>query len=98
MFKFIEFILKEKNQLLFVQEIFMRNPAHQINSNYIELSVLFDQFVLSICKCRKKLAHKHCFNNYIDSKQNGNVNIQVACAQCNLKYDFIYPYNGNKKT
>lgn len=61
----------------------------------MQLRILFDRFVLSICKCRPRLAHKQCFNNYIDSKQNGNVNILVTCIQCNLKYEFIYPYNGN---
>jgi hypothetical protein len=52
-----------------------------------------NKFVLSVCKCRKKLSHLNCFNNYIDMKQNGDVNIEILCSKCNFKYEFEYPYN-----
>jgi len=83
----------DEDELALIQQIFLTNPA-QIQIKNIQLRVLFDKFILSICKCRKKIAHEMCFNNYIDSKQNGNVNVLVTCAQCNLAYQFIYPYNG----
>lgn len=60
----------------------------------IKLKAFTDRFVLAICKCRKKLAHMSCFNSYIDLKQSGNINIDIFCSQCNLKYSFYYPYNG----
>jgi hypothetical protein len=67
----------------------------QSDGNYdlIMLKTLMNKYVLSACKCRKKLAHKTCFNNYIDLKQNGNINMKIFCSQCNYKYEFDYPYN-----
>jgi hypothetical protein len=65
------------------------------NRNKIKLRLFKDKFVLSVCKCRKKLAHKNCFNNYIDLKQKGNVKIDITCSQCNYKYEFFYQYNSN---
>jgi hypothetical protein len=67
----------------------------QSDANYdlITLKTLMNKYVLSACKCRKKLAHKTCFNNYIDLKQNGNINIKIFCSQCNYRYEFDYPYN-----
>lgn len=63
--------------------------------NFVQLKRLFNRIILSACKCRKKLAHESCFNKYIDLRQSGNVKIQLACQQCNLKYEFSYPYNGS---
>ena len=62
-------------------------------SNFIQLKLFMNKFVLSVCKCRKKLAHLNCFNNYIDQKQNGNINAEILCSKCNFKYEFEYPYN-----
>lgn len=64
--------------------------------NKIKLVSITNKFILSICKCRKKLAHFECFQNYIDLKQNGNVAIDLYCSQCNFKYEFIYPLNSIK--
>ena len=64
------------------------------DQNEIKLKAFTDRFVLAICKCRKKLAHMSCFNSYIDLKQSGNINIDIFCSQCNLRYSFYYPYNG----
>ena len=61
--------------------------------NKMGLVVILNKFVLSICKCKKKLAHLDCFNNYVDIKQNGNINISIVCPQCGHEYNFIYPYN-----
>lgn len=61
----------------------------------IRLVIINNKIVLTVCKCRKKLAHLNCFNNYIDLKQKGNINIDIYCSQCNYKYEFDYPYNGN---
>jgi hypothetical protein len=61
----------------------------------IHLIVLRNKFVMSICKCKKKLAHLECFNNYVDLKQNGNVNVAIVCPQCHFEYAFDYPYNSN---
>lgn len=83
-----------KDELMLVQQMFFSNNFNQNESKFVQLKVLFDKIVLSICKCRKKLAHEECFNNYIDSIQSGNVNILISCAHCNLKYEFNYPYNG----
>lgn len=71
-----------------------RNPKAKNKENYVQLKLLFNRIILSACKCRKKLAHEVCFNNYIDIKQNGNVTNQISCPQCNLKYEFCYPYDG----
>jgi hypothetical protein len=68
------------------------------NQNSIKLRLFKDKYVLSACKCRKKLAHKTCFNNYIDLKQNGNVKVDIFCSQCNYKYEFHYEYNSNLNT
>jgi hypothetical protein len=65
------------------------------NQNRIKLRLYKDKYVLSACKCRKKLAHKTCFNNYIDIKQNGNVKVDIFCSQCNYRYEFHYEYNSN---
>jgi hypothetical protein len=59
----------------------------------MRLIVLMNKFVLSVCKCKRKLAHLDCFNNYVDIKQNGNINIAIVCTQCHYEYDFDYPYN-----
>lgn len=67
------------------------NDDNKINK--IRLISIANKFILSICKCRKKLAHIDCFNNYIDTKQNGNINIDIYCSQCNFKYEFDYPFN-----
>ena len=69
------------------------NYASKLQSNFIQLKLFMDKFVLSVCKCRKKLAHITCFNNYIDMKQNGNINVDIVCSKCNFKYEFEYPYN-----
>lgn len=61
---------------------------------FVQLKFLFNKIILTACKCRRKLAHANCFNGYIDARQSGNINIQAACPQCNLKYEFSYPYNG----
>jgi hypothetical protein len=61
----------------------------------MRLIVLMNKFVLSVCKCRRKLAHLECFNNYVDVKQDGNINIAIVCTQCQYEYDFEYPYNSN---
>ena len=63
------------------------------NKNLIKLKLFMNKFILSVCKCRRKLAHKKCFSNYIDLKQNGNINVDILCSQCNYKYEFDYPYN-----
>lgn len=63
--------------------------------NLVKLIKLKENFILSICKCRKKLAHLTCFNGYIDRKQNGNISVDIYCVQCNYKYEFDYPYNSN---
>lgn len=65
-----------------------------IKENFVQLRPLFNKFILSACKCRKKLAHLSCFNNYIYMNQSGNINNQMTCQHCNLKYEFSYPYNG----
>jgi hypothetical protein len=91
---FISLMWKSKDELMLVQQMFFSNNFNQNESKFVQLKVLFDKIVLSICKCRKKLAHEECFNNYIDSIQSGNVNILISCAHCNLKYEFNYPYNG----
>ena len=70
------------------------NLLHMNNKEKtMRILVLMNKFVLSICKCKKKLAHLECFNNYVDVKQNGNINIAIVCPQCNFEYDFEYPYN-----
>ena len=69
------------------------NNNNKIQSNFIQLKLFMNKFVLSVCKCRKKLSHLNCFNNYIDMKQNGDVNIEILCSKCNFKYEFEYPYN-----
>lgn len=66
---------------------------NQITQNRIRLIIINKKIVLTVCKCRKKLAHIDCFNNYIDLKQKGNINIDIFCSQCNFKYEFDYPYN-----
>lgn len=66
------------------------------NANKIKLISIMNKFILSICKCRKKLAHFECFQNYIDLKQNGNVSVDLFCSQCSYKYEFIYPLNSIK--
>jgi hypothetical protein len=71
------------------------NNTNNHNQNSIKLRLYKDKYVLSACKCRKKLAHKTCFNNYIDLKQNGNVKVDIFCSQCNYKYEFDYAYNSN---
>lgn len=60
----------------------------------IHLVIINQKIVMIVCKCRKKLAHLDCFNNYIDLKQKGNININIYCSQCSYKYEFDYPYNG----
>lgn len=70
------------------------NERNSNNKNdKIKLRLFKDKIVLSACKCRKKLAHKTCFNNYIDLKQNGNVKIEINCSKCNYTYEFDYQYN-----
>lgn len=90
----------EPSESLVIKELFFAKnicPTPSTKSkrkaNYVQLKILFNRIVLSACKCRKKLAHVSCFNNFIDLKQNGNINIQIECAQCNFKYEFVYPYN-----
>lgn len=75
---------------------FLARPKETKNANKIQLISIMNKFVLSICKCRKKLAHFECFQNYIDLKQNGNVAIDLYCSQCNYRYEFIYPFNSIK--
>lgn len=83
-------ILKD---LFLAKNLYKSSKTLRIN-DFVQLRLLFDKIILSSCKCRKKLAHVKCFNNYIDVRQDGNINIQIACPQCNLKYEFTYPYNG----
>ncbi|CAF0746702.1 unnamed protein product [Brachionus calyciflorus] len=70
------------------------NSTNDNKINKIRLISILNKFILSICKCKKKLAHIECFNNYIDAKQNGNIAIDIYCSQCNFKYEFDYPFNG----
>jgi hypothetical protein len=108
----------EKNLYLLSTVNFNNN--NKMQSNFIQLKMFMNKFVLSVCKCRKKLvvycskknspfknnlfcfyiqylrlAHLACFDNYIDLKQNGDVNVEILCSKCNFKYEFEYPYNSN---
>lgn len=63
-------------------------------TNEVRLILLKNKFVITDCKCKKKLAHLNCFNNFIDLKQNGNPNVEILCSKCNFKFLFEYPHNG----
>lgn len=90
----------EISELLVLRDLFLSKSLYSNPSvtketeNFVQLKLLFNKIILSACKCRRKLAHESCFNKYIDVRQSGNVNIQIACPQCTLKYEFFYPYNG----
>lgn len=87
----------DRNEVIALRNLFLAKNLYKTNSkpeNFVQLKRLFNRIILSACKCRKKLAHEACFNKYIDLKQSANVTIQLACQQCNLKYEFSYPYNG----
>lgn len=91
----------DKNEVEVLRDLFLAknlytNLQTKTKENFVQLKLLFNKIVLSACKCRKKLAHETCFNKYVDIRQNGNVNINMACPQCNLKYDFFYPYFNGK--
>ncbi len=80
--------------LFLAKSLYSSQAVTKETQNFVQLRLLFNKIILSACKCRRKLAHQSCFNAYIDIRQNGNINIPVTCAQCNLKYEFFYPYNG----
>lgn len=73
-------------------KVFNLLPVNERNKT-MRLIVLMNKFVMSICKCKKKLAHLDCFNNYVDEKQGGNINMSIMCTQCNYEYEFDYSYN-----
>lgn len=87
------------NEILVLKKLFFsknlyNNMKDNIKENFVQLRPLFNKVILSACKCPKKLAHLSCFNKYIDMKHSGNINTQIKCSQCNLEYEFFYPYNG----
>ena len=85
----------ERIQRIFSEMSLNSRASYKKNSeNFIKMKIFLDKIVLSVCKCKKKLAHKNCFDNHIDLSQNWNVEIAATCSQCNYKYDFEYPYNG----
>ncbi len=85
--------LQVLKNLFLAKSLYSCQDITKKTEQFVQLKLLFDKIILSSCKCRLKLAHQSCFNNYIDLRQNGNIN-HIACPQCHLKYDFFYPYNG----
>jgi len=87
------------NEQLTIQKYFFEENIYFLSDHNriktIHIKIFKRKFLLSVCKCRKKLAHLNCFEEFIDLKQNGDINVDIVCPQCNYKYVFDYPYNSN---
>jgi len=45
------------------------------------------------CRCAGSLGHVHqdCVKRWVEEKQNGNIDLDVICPQCETKYKFVFP-------